>query len=104
MGAGSGAEASRSWPVASPSVASALGWRFLVTCHAGKMLCKTEHEYDCDESQNRVSGPIIERRELDLLREIIRSESVTVIGSKHPTDEEGRTMRHVDPGHAGWQS
>lgn len=91
-------------PRASPSVASALRWRFLVTCDAGKMLCKTEHEYYCEESQNRVSGPIIERCELDLLRELIRSESVTFIGSKHPTDEEGRTMRHVDPGHASWQS
>ncbi len=83
-----------------PALRSRLHWSHVTK----EMLCKTEHEYVCEESENRVLGPIIERCELDLLRELIRSESVTFIGREHPTDEEGGTMRHVDPGHASWHS
>src|SRR5439155_10596968 len=95
-------------PRASPSVASALRWRFLVTCDAGKMLCKTEHEYYCEESQNRVSGPIIERCELDLLRELIRSESVTFIGSNtrpmRRAERCGTSIRVMPVGRTPFQS
>ncbi|MGH7763546.1 MAG: hypothetical protein ACREOM_03890, partial [Candidatus Dormibacteraceae bacterium] len=55
------------------------------------------HRSNCRESENRGHARLFERCELELLRERIRSESVTFIGSEHPTDEEGGTMRHVDP-------
>src|SRR5689334_25235058 len=45
------------------------------------------------------SGLLVERFELDLLREGIRHLPVDVIGGEHPTDDKGGAMRQLDPSH-----
>jgi hypothetical protein len=44
---------------------------------------------------------VAERCELDLLRERIRDEPIVVIGGEHTTDDEGGTLRQLDPGLKG---